>query len=216
MPGFRGHLGFSIGSHSVSAHSGSHAGSHITSAGHSSVEQGSSLGHWLIGKDKLSPALRKHLVEELNLNAAYTNRSATGLHFVWGHYLECTAALAGNWPSDIPAFTEWMVIEVLIGRSTWYANYVPAFGAIADEEAAFPEMRDWLDSPPEQVLRSDTKHLWGIRDQLSFTMEEIKKWQENGGTLDKNYSPTPSPEPDGSSKGKGKVKAQGKSHRKLK
>ena len=49
-------------------------------------------------------------------------------------------------------------------------------------------------------------------------MEEIKKWQEHGGTLDKNYSPTPSPEPDGSSKGKGKgkVKAQGKSHRKLK
>ena len=58
------------------------------------------------------------------------------------------------------------------------------------------------------------------RLQLSFTMEEIKKWQENGGTLDKNYSPTPSSEPDGSSKGKGKgkgkVKAQAKSHRKLK
>ena len=160
MPGFTGCLGSSIGSRSVSAHSGSHAGSCITSAGHSSVEQGSSLGHWLIGKDKLSPALRKRLVEELNLNAAYTNRSATGLRFAWGRYLECTAALArakemveaGNWPSDIPAFTEWMVIEVFIGRSTWYANYVPTFGAIADKETAFPEMRDWLDSPPEQVL----------------------------------------------------------------
>ena len=44
------------------------------------VEQGSSLGHWFIGKDKLSPALKKRLVEELNLNAAYTNCSATGLH----------------------------------------------------------------------------------------------------------------------------------------
>ena len=228
LPGFAGRLGSSIGSRSVSAHSGSRAGSRITSGGLSSstVEQGSSLGHWFIGKDKLSPALKKRLVEELNLNAAYTNRSATGLRFAWGRYLECTAALArakemveaGNWPSDIPAFTEWMVIEVFIGRSTWYANYVPAFGAIADEETAFPEMRDWLDSPPEQVLQSDTERLWGIRDQLSFTMEEIKKWQENGGTLDKNYSPTPSPEPDGSSKGKGKgkVKAQGKSHRKLK
>ena len=45
-------------------------------------------------------------------------------------------------------------------------------------------------------------------------MEEIKKWQENGGTLDKNYSP----EADSSSKGKGKgkAKAQPKSHIKLK
>ena len=157
-----------------------------------------------------------------------TNCSATGLCFGWGHYLECTAALArakemveaGNWPSDIPAFTEWMVIEVFIGRSTWYANYIPAFGAIADEGTASPEMRDWLNSPPEQVHRSDTEHLWGIRNQVSFTMEEIKKWQENGGTLDKNYSPTPSPEPDGSSKGKGngkgKGKAHSKSHKKLK
>ena len=154
--------------------------------------------------------MRKCLVQALNLNAAYTNHSATGLCFAWVCYLECTAALArakemveaGNWPSDIPAFAEWMVTEVFIGRSTWYANYVPAFGAIADEETAFPEMRDWLDSPPEQVHRSDTECLWGIWDQVSFTMEEIKKWQENDGTLDKNYSPTPSPEPDGSSKGK--------------
>jgi hypothetical protein len=61
LPGFTGCLGSSIGSRSVSAHSGSRAGSRITSAGHSSstVEQGSSLGHWFIGKDKLSPALRK-------------------------------------------------------------------------------------------------------------------------------------------------------------
>ena len=126
--------------------------------------------------------------------------------------------LVPHFRNKLQAFTEWMVIEVFIGRSTWYANYVPAFGAIADEETAFPEMRDWLNSPPEQVHHSDTEHLWGIRDQVSFTIEELKKWQENGGTLDKNYSPTPSPEPDGSSKGKGKrkVKAQSKPHKKLK
>ncbi|KIJ89995.1 hypothetical protein K443DRAFT_57745, partial [Laccaria amethystina LaAM-08-1] len=105
-----------------------------------------------------------------------------------------------------------------IGRSTWYANYVPAFGAIADEETDFPAMRDWLDSPPEQVHRSDTEHLWGIQNQLNFTMEDIKKWQDNGGTLDKNYNPSSSPEPDQSSKGKGKMKAKeakAKSHKKL-
>ena len=67
LPGFTGHLGSSIGSRSVSAHSGSRAGSRITSGGLSSstVEQGSSLGHWFIGKDKLSPALRKRLLKSL-------------------------------------------------------------------------------------------------------------------------------------------------------
>ncbi|KIK00969.1 hypothetical protein K443DRAFT_34012, partial [Laccaria amethystina LaAM-08-1] len=134
LPGFAGRLGSSIGSHSVSALSGSRTGSHI-SAGRSpstlpAVEQGSSSGHWFIGKDKISPVLRKRLIEELNINANYTNRSATGLRFAWGRFLECTAALAqakemveaGSWPADIPPFTEWMVIEVFIGRSTWYAN----------------------------------------------------------------------------------------------
>jgi hypothetical protein len=228
LPGFAGRLGSSIGSHSVSALSGSRTGSHI-SAGRSpstlpAVEQGSSSGHWFIGKDKISPVLQKRLIEELNINANYTNCSATGLRFAWGRFLECTAALAwakemveaGSWPADIPPFTEWMVIEVFIGRSTWYANYVPAFVAIADEETEFPAMRDWLDSPPEQVDRYDTELLWGIRDQLSFTMEEIKKWQENGGTLDKDYCSSPNPEPEGSSKGKGKMKVKAKTHRKLK
>ena len=121
-PGFTGRLGSSIGSHSVSAHSGSHAGSRITSGGLSlsTVEQGSSLGHWFIGKNKLSPALKKCLVEELNLNAAYTNCSATGLHFAWGHYLECTAALArakeiveaGNWQSDIPSLRVTVYLQI--------------------------------------------------------------------------------------------------------
>ena len=121
-----GCLGFSIGSCSVSVHSGSCAGSHITSAGHSSstVEQGSSLGHWFIGNGKLAEALRQHLVEELNLNAAYTNHSATGLHFAWGCYLGCTATLArakemveaGNWPSDIPVLNGWSLRSLLGGQ----------------------------------------------------------------------------------------------------
>jgi hypothetical protein len=131
-------IGSSIVSHSVSALSGSCTGSRI-SAGRSpstlpAVEQGSSSGHWFIGKDKISPVLRKRLIEELNINANYTNPSATGLRFAWGRFLECTAALAqakemveaGSWPADIPLFTEWMVIEVFIGTSTWYANYILA------------------------------------------------------------------------------------------
>ncbi|KIJ91262.1 hypothetical protein K443DRAFT_14553, partial [Laccaria amethystina LaAM-08-1] len=120
LPGFAGRLGSSIGSHSVSAFSGSRTGSCI-SAGRSpstlpAVEQGSSSGHWFIGKDKISPVLQKRPIEELNINANFTNLSATGLRFAWGRFLECTAALAqakemveaGSWPADIPPFTEWM------------------------------------------------------------------------------------------------------------
>ncbi|EDR00023.1 uncharacterized protein LACBIDRAFT_314935 [Laccaria bicolor S238N-H82] len=95
--------------------------------------------------------------------------------------------------------------------SSGLANYVNAFLKIADEETEFPEMRDWLDSDPEQVRRSDTERIWGVRDQTKFTMEDLKTWVERGGTL-KAWR-TSSPEEEEHS-GKGKKKAQ-KSHKKL-
>jgi hypothetical protein len=166
----------------------------------------------------ITPALRKRLVQELGINATYTNRSAPGLQFAWGRYQECAAAIArakelynaGNWPADLPPFTEFIVIEVFIGKSAWHANYVNAFLKIADEETEFPEMRDWLDTDPEQVRRSDTERIWGVRDQTRFTMEDLKTWVERGGTLKARR--TSSPEEEGQL-GKGKKKAQ-KSHKK--
>ena len=113
----------------------------------------------------ITPASKKCLIQELSINATCTNRSAPGLRFAWGRYQECVAAIskaremvtAGNWPADLPPFTEFIVIEVFIGKSAWHANYVKAFLKIAEEETEFGEMRDWLDSDPEQVRRSDTE-----------------------------------------------------------
>jgi hypothetical protein len=90
---------------------------------------------------------------------------------------------AGDWPTDLPPFTEFIVIEVFIGKSVWHANYVNAFLKIADEETEFPEMRDWLDSDCKEIRRSDTERIWGVRDQMRFTMEDLKTWVERGGTL---------------------------------
>ena len=94
-----------------------------------------------MGKTK-TPALRKHLIQELGINATYTNRSAPGLRFAWGQYQECVATIAkaremvtaGNWPADLPPFTEFIVIVVFIGKSAWHANYINAFLKIAEEE----------------------------------------------------------------------------------
>ena len=90
----------------------------------------------------ITPALRKSLIQELGINATYTNCSAPGLWFAWGRYQECVAAIAkaremvtaGNWPADLPPFTEFIVIEVFIGKSPWHANYVKAFLKISEEE----------------------------------------------------------------------------------
>ncbi|EDQ98539.1 uncharacterized protein LACBIDRAFT_299202 [Laccaria bicolor S238N-H82] len=228
VPGFAGHFGttrgtrsLSAGTQSLSAHSGSHTGSRPGGSradSHLISEQGSSKDHWLMGKT-ITPALRKRLIQELSINATFTNRSAPGLRFAWGRYQECTAAITkaremlstGNWPADLPPFTEFIVIEVFIWKSAWHANYVNTFLKIADEETEFPEMRDWLDSDPEQVHRSDTERIWGVRDQTKFTMEDLKTWVERGGTLKARRTSSPEEE---EHSGKGKKKAQ-KSHKKL-
>ena len=74
--------------------SGSRTGSHPGGSAnyHHISEQGLSKDHWLMGKT-ITPALRKRLIQELGINATYTNRSAPGLRFAWGGYQECVAAI---------------------------------------------------------------------------------------------------------------------------
>ena len=98
----------------------------------------------------ITPALKKHLIQELSINATDTNCSAPGLQFAWGQYQECVPTIAnaremvtaGNWPADLPPFTEFIVIEVFIWKCASYANYVNAFLKIAEEETECGEMRD--------------------------------------------------------------------------
>ena len=65
------------------------------------------------------------LVKELGIDVFFTNCSQTGIHFCWGQYLAITKAIeqaqiiskAGSWPSDLPAFSEVLIVEMLISKS---------------------------------------------------------------------------------------------------
>ena len=126
MPGFTGRLG------SSDSHSRSRTGSRMPS-GHyyetpSAPEPGSSIGPWFVHKNTISPKLRDCLIEELGINSAYTDRTKQGLQVAWARYLECSDAIkraqklsdAGNWPTDIPPFTEYLIVDIFIGKTTWY------------------------------------------------------------------------------------------------
>jgi len=155
----------------------------------SGFEQGSSADPWFIGKNTISPKLCKRLVEELNINPQYTERARQGLRFAWGRYLECSAAIqraktmfdAGNWPTDIPSFGEYLIVDVFIGKTTWYNTYVKIFEPI-DTISTYSNMKAWLDD--DNVDDDETEDIWGILHS-SYTMEDLREWLSNGGVLKK-------------------------------
>jgi hypothetical protein len=212
MLGFAGHLGSNVDSRSVS---GSRPASHMPSGRYpepvSTFQQGSSADTWFVGKNNLSPQLRERLVEELNINPLYTDRLKTGLRFAWGRYLECSEAIkrakdmtnAGTWPTDIPSFTEYLIVEVFIGKTTWYQNYIKIFEPI-NTISAFSNMKAWLDEEDPDL--DDTENVWG-EALSSYKMEDLREWVSNNGRLKKQRR---SPSPDQDSRSKGKQRAHRK------
>jgi hypothetical protein len=161
----------------------------------SAFEQGSSADTWFKGRNTISPKLHARLVEELGINPLYTDRNKPGLQFAWGRYLECSQALkrakgmskAGTWPTDIPPFTDYLVVDVFIGKTTWYTSYVKIFEPVTTVPE-FVDMKAWLDDDDPQ--EQETEDIWGIF-QTSYTIEDLRTWVNNGGTLHKKRSPTP-------------------------
>ena len=115
MPGFAGHLGSSINSHSVL---GLCPGSRMPS-GHYLVpaagfQQGSSGDQWFVGRNNISDKLHECLIKELNINLLYTDCNKKELQFAWGCYLECSDAIqhtqaideARTWPADISPLSQ--------------------------------------------------------------------------------------------------------------
>jgi hypothetical protein len=215
LPGFAGRLGSSIDSRSVS---GSRTGSRmplgrypVPSAG---FQQGSSSEQWYIGKNNISDKLHERLVEELNVNPLYAdrnNRNKQGLRFAWGRYLECSDAIkrgramneAGTWPADIPPFTEYLIVDIFIGKTTWYTNYVKIFEPV-NSITEFSNMKAWLDD--ENPDPDDTEDIWG-EVLSSYKMEDLREWVKNNGTLKKRRR---SPTPDEDTRSKGKQRAHRK------
>ena len=86
---------------------------------------------------------------------------------------------------------EFIVIEVFFGKIAWQANSANVFLMIANQGT---EMRDWLDSDPEQVHWFNTEQNWDFWDQMKFTMEDLKTWVARGGTLKTQQTPSPEEE----------------------
>jgi hypothetical protein len=154
----------------------------------------------------MSPQLHARLVEELNINPLYTDRTKPGLRFAWGRYVECSQAIkyaktmseAGNWPTEIPSFTEYLIINIFIGKTMWYSSYVKIFEPI-DMVSAFVDMKAWLDDNDPQ--EHETEDIWGVL-QSSYTIEDMRAWVNNGGTLQKKKRHSLTPDHEDHSKGK--------------
>jgi hypothetical protein len=120
--------------------------------------------------------------------------------------VECSQAIkraktmseAGNWPTEIPSFTEYLIIDIFIGKTTWYSSYVKIFEPI-NTVSAFSDMKAWLDD--EEPQEQETEDIWGVL-QSSYTIEDMHAWVNNGGTLQKKRKRSLTPDCDVHSKGK--------------
>jgi hypothetical protein len=130
------------------------------------------------------------------------DRGKKGMRFYWGRYVECKRAIekaktvnqAGNWPSDIPRFSEEHVIEDFIGKSAWHQNYGPNFDLVDNH---YPELKEWLNLSESTV--DENKETWGIHKD-EYTFVDLKEFLENEGKLHSGKprpsgrkSPTPVP-----------------------
>ena len=104
---------------------------------------------------------------------------------------------AGTWPADIPPFTDYLIIDVFIGKTSWYTNYVKIFEPV-NTISAFSNMKAWLDD--EDPHSDDTKDVWGEL-LSSYKMEDLREWVDNNGRLKKKRRSLTPPE-DSRSKGK--------------
>ena len=148
----------------------------------------------------MSSLLRNRLVEELGIVVFFTNRSQTGIRFCWGRYLAITKAIeqaqitskASRWPSDLPAFSEVLIVEVFISKSAWY-NQKNAFATV---KKSYSSMVEWLDR--EGSDEDEDREVWGDYRE-KYTLEDLKEYLDLGGRLKRTQRSSHSP-----NKGKGK------------
>jgi hypothetical protein len=157
----------------------------------------------------MAPQLQDRLIEELNINVLFTDRSKTGIRVCWGRFLEITRSIdlarsiseAGNWPVDLPTFSELLIIEVFIGKSAWH-KYKSQFSLV---KQYYPEMINWLNQ--EFTHEEEDRETWGDY-RSKYTLEDLKEFLDLGGRLKKTRKesrPRSSEEEDHTpSKGKGK------------
>ena len=181
-----------------------------------SFQQGSSNPYSFTGRNMTSE-LRDRLIEELGINIFFTDRSKTGIRVCWGRYLEIDRSIdharsiseAGNWPVDLPSFSEVLIVEVFISKSAWH-KYKNHFSLV---KQYYPEMISWLNN--ELTDEEEDRDVWGDC-RGKYTLEDLKEFLDLGGKLKKTRTssrtssrPRSSEEDDRST-----LKGKGKSHRK--
>ena len=132
----------------------------------------------------MSSVLRDRLVEELGIDTFFTNRTKTGIRFCWGRYLAITKAIeqaqitfkAGSWPSDLPAFSEALIVEVFISKSTWH-NHKNSFSTVKKH---YPDMVGWLDQ--DTSYENEDREVWG-EFQEKYSLDDLKEYLDLGGKL---------------------------------
>jgi len=155
--------------------------------------------------------LRDRLVQELGIDTFFTDRNMTGIRFCWGRYLAITKAIeqghitskAGTWPSDLPTFSEVLIVEIFISKSAWY-NQKNHFAAIKKN---FPNMVEWLNQ--DVTLEDEDQDVWG-ESREKYTLEDLREFLDLGGRLRRTQSSRPQSPNDEHLPYKGK----GKSHKK--
>jgi hypothetical protein len=178
------------------------------------MQQGSSNSFTFNGRN-MTPELRDRLIEELGIDILFTDRSKTGIRVCWGRYLEISRVIdlarsiheAGNWPADLPSFSEVLIIEVFISKSAWY-NYKSQFSLV---KKYYPDMIQWLNQ--ELTQEDEDQDTWG-EYRSKYTLEDLKEFLDLGGRLKKTrtQSRPRSSDEDNHSTTKGK----GRAHKKKK
>jgi hypothetical protein len=153
----------------------------------------------------MSSVLRNRLVEELEIDIFYTNRSQTGIHFCWGRYLAITNAIeqaqitskAGSWPSDLPPFSKVLIVEVFVSKSAWY-NQKNTFATV---KKSYSNMVEWL--VHETSDENEDQEVWGDYRE-KYTLEDLKVFLDLGERLRRSQKSSRRSSDVSPNKGKGK------------
>jgi len=154
----------------------------------------------------MTSSLRDRLIEELGIDVHFTDRTKTGIRVCWGRYLEITRSIelarsigdAGNWPSDLPSFSELLIVEVFIGKSAWH-KYKNHFSLV---KQYYPDLISWLNQ--EFTEEDEDRETWG-EYRGKYSLEDLKEFLDLGGKLKKTRTRSSDEEDRTPSKGKGKM-----------
>jgi len=132
----------------------------------------------------MTPELRDRLIDELGIDILFTDCSKIGIRVCWGRYLEISRVInharsiheAGNWPVDLPSFSEVLIIEVFISNRLGIitkANFA--------DQKVLSRYDQWLNQ--DMTTEDEIRTPGGISSK--YMLEDLKEFLDLGGRLKK-------------------------------